>query len=237
MINRCIILTLLTCCVLPMSNFAATCRQTVQELVHNDVSVGEQLDAFIQALYQQPSLTDKDRERILEGVIFAAHKHRFQTRKNPQQTPYIIHPIGVAYNLMTIGQVSDPDTILGGLLHDTVEDTDTSLKELEERFGMTVASLVAEVTDDKSLPKETRKQLQIEHASHKSTGAAQIKLADKLYNLTDLLNSPPADWPQERIAGYFRWAQAVVDNLPQVNAPLKQAVDAAIQSYWDIKSQ
>lgn len=72
------------------------------------------------------------------------------------------------------------------LLHDTVEDTDTTPEELVDRFGPIVARIVQEVTDDKSLPKQERKRLQVEHAPHCSRQAKLVKLADKLYNLRDL---------------------------------------------------
>lgn len=216
-------------------------RQLIQNLAQDNPKVLNQFDLFAQTLRESYSsgqgFIDKDIYRIMDAVAFAAEKHRFQTRKDPDETPYIIHPIGVAYNLMIIGNVRDPDIIIGALLHDTVEDTDTTFEEIDKRFGARVAGFVKEVTDDKSLPKQARKQLQIEHAPEKSAGAAQIKLGDKLYNLTDLSNAPPLDWEKERIDTYFNWAKSVVDALPWVNAPLKQAVDNVIQNYRQNKTR
>lgn len=206
------------------------CRLTVQETVHSHPIVLDKLDAFIQKLTM--TFKKSEIEKILDAVVFAADKHRNQFRKDPKQTPYIIHPIGVASHLITIGRVKDTEIIIAALLHDTVEDTETTFEEINEIFGPRVASLVEEVTDDKTLPKHIRKMLQISHAPHKSPGAALIKLADKLYNLSDLLYFPPPDWTQERVDQYFVWAQTVVDNLPKVNQPLKDAVDATIQKYW-----
>lgn len=77
------------------------------------------------------------------------------------------------------------------LLHDTVEDTDTSPAELEAKFGPIVARIVQEVTDDKGLPKQERKRQQVEHAPHCSCQAKLVKLADKLYNLRDLNRCTP----------------------------------------------
>jgi guanosine-3',5'-bis(diphosphate) 3'-pyrophosphohydrolase len=77
------------------------------------------------------------------------------------------------------------------ILHDTIEDTDATAAELRKRFGDEVARIVLEVTDDKALPKQRRKELQVEHAPHKSEGAALVKLADKTCNLRDIANSPP----------------------------------------------
>jgi guanosine-3',5'-bis(diphosphate) 3'-pyrophosphohydrolase len=217
----------------------AVSRQFIDHLVHASSTVLNQFDAFAHILKQTylagEGLIDKDVYNIIDALVFAAEKHRFQVRKDLNQTPYIIHPIGVAYNLMSIGKVHDPDILIGALLHDTVEDTQTTFDEIEQRFGSRVRAFVQEVTDDKSLPKLMRKQFQVEHAPEKSAGAAQIKLADKLYNLEDLIKAGPIDWDEERVGSYFQWAKAVVDNLPWVNAPLKKAVDDVIEGYWQAK--
>ncbi|CAJ1049890.1 guanosine-3'%2C5'-bis(diphosphate) 3'-pyrophosphohydrolase MESH1 [Xyrichtys novacula] len=128
---------------------------------------------------------------LLETVNFAAEKHRNQRRKDPDKTPYINHPIGVARILSHEGGVTDIQVLQAALLHDTVEDTDTSPAELEEKFGSVVAGIVQEVTDDKSLPKQERKRQQVEHAPHCSHQAKLVKLADKLYNLRDLNRCTP----------------------------------------------
>lgn len=122
----------------------------------------------------------------MKAADFAAKKHRDQRRKDPQQTPYINHPIGVANILINEGGVDDPIVLQAALLHDTVEDTETTLDEIEEHFGPKVRGIVAEVSDDKDLPKEERKRLQVVNAPHKSKEAKLVKLADKLYNLRDL---------------------------------------------------
>jgi guanosine-3',5'-bis(diphosphate) 3'-pyrophosphohydrolase len=147
---------------------------------------------------------------LMEATLFAAEKHRDQRRKDAAETPYINHPIMVVNLLAGVGGITDLETLLAGMLHDTVEDTNTTPDELEERFGHVVRSLVLEVTDDKSLPKAERKRLQIEHAPHLSPAAKVIKIADKIANLTDLLNSPPATWPEERMKQYVTWSRQVV---------------------------
>ncbi len=201
----------------------------------NHPGVQAQCESFIaelRSLLSQGEILEHEVARILNAMRFAAEKHEGQTRKSADHPPYIIHPIGVAHTLATLGQVRDPDVLIAGLLHDTVEDTNTTFEEIRALFGERVEGIVRELTDDKSLPKDERKRLQIVNAPHKSPEAAQIKLSDKLYNLTDLCNDPPADWSTERIDNYFRWAQQVVDALPEVNAPLKQAVDAQIAAYF-----
>ncbi len=126
---------------------------------------------------------------------------------------------------MRVGGVTDAHLLQAAVLHDTVEDTETTLAELETRFGPVVRTLVAEVTDDKSLAKEERKRLQIEHAPTLSVGARQIKLADKICNVRDVVNRPPLDWSPERCADYLRWSEAVVKGCRGVNARLEQEFD------------
>lgn len=107
---------------------------------------------------------------------------------------YIIKIVGVAHILTAEGNISDPEVLQAAILHDTVEDTNTTFDEIEKEFGVSVRKIVAEVTDDKSLPKMERKRLQIEHASASSHNAKLVKLADKLYNLRDLQQSTPEGW-------------------------------------------
>jgi guanosine-3',5'-bis(diphosphate) 3'-pyrophosphohydrolase len=84
------------------------------------------------------------------------------------------------------------------------------------------------VTDDKTIEdKQKRKQLQIEHASHISTSAKLIKLADKISNLRDVANDPPANWNLERRRGYFDWAKQVIDQLRGVHSGLEVLFDRA----------
>lgn len=212
-------------------------RVRLAEISHNNVTVMTNYDnlaGILDAAYhKEKSLSLEQIEQICAGVDFAAEKHRFQTRKNKEKTPYISHPIGVAYNAMAVGEVRDVDVIIGALLHDTVEDTQTTFEEIENKFGKRAASLVREVTDDRSLALETRKRMQVISASQKSIGAAQIKLADKLFNLNDLMHNTPEDWTQARIDGYYEWAQAIVDRLPQANEKLHEAVEDIINTYWE----
>ena len=119
---------------------------------------------------------------------------------------------------------------MAALLHDTIEDTETFPEEIESCFGVRVLSLVKEVTDDKSLPREVRKQLQIENAVHKSVEAKQIKLADKLCNVRDIGKTPPKDWSKKRQITYIDWAEAVVEGLRGANSKLEEAFDQALAS-------
>jgi guanosine-3',5'-bis(diphosphate) 3'-pyrophosphohydrolase len=119
---------------------------------------------------------------------------------------------------------------MAAVLHDTVEDTETTYTELADHFGKKVADVVMEVTDDKSLAKADRKRAQIEHAPHMSKRAALVKLADKICNLRDVAHNPPRDWPLVRRQEYFDWAKAVVDGLPKVNKRMLKAFRTAFEA-------
>jgi len=164
---------------------------------------------------------------IVQALEFAAHKHRDQRRKDAQASPYINHPIALANVLVLEGAVDDPVVLSAALLHDTVEDTQTTPAELREAFGEKIAAIVEEVTDDKDLPKAERKRLQIEHASHISHEAKLVKLADKICNVRDVAYHPPAKWDLARRREYFDWAKAVVDQLRGVHPALEKKFDEA----------
>jgi guanosine-3',5'-bis(diphosphate) 3'-pyrophosphohydrolase len=162
---------------------------------------------------------------LLQAVAFAADKHRNQRRKDAEASPYINHPIALAHVLANEGGVQDVTVLCAAVLHDTIEDTETTADELRALFGEQVASVVLEVTDDKSLEKSVRKQKQIEHAPHISPQAQLVKLADKISNLRDILASPPADWSPERKQAYFDWAAKVVAGLRGVHPGLESVFD------------
>jgi guanosine-3',5'-bis(diphosphate) 3'-pyrophosphohydrolase len=166
-----------------------------------------------------------DIKRYTKCVNFSAIKHRDQRRKDNEKTPYINHPIGVANILANEGDVTDIQVLMAAILHDTVEDTDTSFEEIEDNFGVEIRNIVDEVTDDKNLPKMERKRLQIEHAKTASPKAKLVKLADKLYNLRDLERCTPEGWTEERVAEYFLWSQKVVDNLRGTNCKIEILLD------------
>ena len=165
--------------------------------------------------------------RLLDAINFSAQKHRVQRRKDAEESAYINHPIAVASVLLLEGGIDDLATLQAAILHDTVEDTQTSYEELVGRFGKDVADVVMELTDDKSLPKAERKLLQVTHAHKKSSSAVMVKLADKTCNLRDIVDAPPAGWTVERKREYFDWAKQVVDALPVGSGPLRDAFNGA----------
>jgi GTP diphosphokinase / guanosine-3',5'-bis(diphosphate) 3'-diphosphatase len=167
---------------------------------------------------------------LLAAVEFAARKHRTQTRKDREKSPYINHPVAVAHLLASEGGVDDLVTLQAAILHDTIEDTGTTYDELVERFGREVADVVAEVTDTKSIDRLERKRLQVVNAAHKSVRAAMVKIADKTCNLRDITATPPHDWTEDRKQEYFDWARKVVDALPDTGARLRECFDRAFQA-------
>lgn len=167
-----------------------------------------------------------DTTLILKAAAFAARKHKDQRRKDADASPYINHPLELARVLAEVGGVTDAATLCAALLHDTIEDTDTTNEELVLEFGQEIAALVDEVTDDKTLPKAERKRQQMEHAVTISDKAKRVKLADKISNLTDVATSPPADWALDRKREYFDWAKSVIDRLRGVDAKLEAEFDA-----------
>jgi GTP diphosphokinase / guanosine-3',5'-bis(diphosphate) 3'-diphosphatase len=163
-------------------------------------------------------------ETVLRAAMFAAEKHRTQRRKDIE-TPFINHPIQLAYILVQAG-IEDPVVLAAALLHDTIEDTNTTHDEIEIVFGHEVANIVAECSDDKRLGKLERKQEQIERAAKISARARLVKLADKIANVSDIDGAPPAGWSVERKREYFDWAKKVVDQMRGTHAALEARFDA-----------
>ena len=176
-----------------------------------------------------PAMTidEADLKMLLKALAFAANKHKDQRRRDIDTSPYINHPISLADILCNEAHITDIETICGALLHDTVEDTETTAEELEIEFGPAICNIVMDVTDDKSLPQAVRKQAQIDHAALISDKAKLVKLADKISNLRDVLNNAPADWTLERRLAYFDWARKVIDQLRGVHPVLESLFDEA----------
>jgi GTP diphosphokinase / guanosine-3',5'-bis(diphosphate) 3'-diphosphatase len=163
---------------------------------------------------------------VSSAANFAAERHKDQRRKGKRQVPYVNHLAEVARLLAVATKGTDAELVAAGWLHDTVEDTETSQDELVSTFGDDVASLVMEVTDDKSLPKAERKRLQVLKTPAKTLRAKMIKLAD----LTSNLRQFPEDWESQRINDYFEWADQVAAGCRGVNAELERTFDQTVAS-------
>ncbi|XP_064596106.1 guanosine-3',5'-bis(diphosphate) 3'-pyrophosphohydrolase MESH1-like [Liolophura sinensis] len=164
-------------------------------------------------------------KQVIKCSHFAAKKHKSQRRRDPEGTPYINHPIGVANILVEEADISDLTVIQAALLHDTIEDTDTTLEELKAEFGDEVAGIVLEVSDDKNLPKEQRKLLQIQNAPNLTYKARLVRLADKIYNLRDLRRVTPVGWSESRKREYFHWSLCVLKGIRGTNERMEKILD------------
>ena len=126
-----------------------------------------------------------DQERIYNAYLFAKEKHEGQFRKSGD--PYICHPLHVAIILAELHV--GPDTIIAGLLHDVVEDTDTILDQIKERFGSDVAGMVDGVTKLTKMKFSSLEEKQAENhqkmllAMGKDIRVIVVKLADRLHNI------------------------------------------------------
>lgn len=152
---------------------------------------------------------------LIDAVNFACCKHRDQRRKNSTNSPYINHPVEVAHILAENG-VEDLEVLQAALLHDVLEDTDTTYEELEGRFGRKVAGVVKEVTDDKSTSKYTRKKAQLDLTQFKSLEARLVKIGDKISNTRDLKSNPPEGWSELQRLGYLHWSFAICVSILDV---------------------
>ena len=173
------------------------------------------------------ALDSDDLKKLMHALEFASRKHKDQRRKDVDASPYINHPISLANILCNEAHVTDIDVICGALLHDTVEDTDTTEEELEKEFGKTICNIVMAVSDDPALSRVERKQAQIDHAGHASDEAKLVKLADKVSNLRDVAINSPADWSLERRQEYFDWGKQVIDQVRGVHPLLESLFDDA----------
>ena len=181
-------------------------------------------------------MTSPSLARVIDAIAFAAEAHRQQRRKDEDRTPYINHPVALVRILAVEAGIDDADVLCAAALHDVLEDCcgqegqptlDEGRALLQQRFGPQVLAYVEAVTDDKSLPKEERKRLQVEHAAHAPRGAKLVKLADKIANLRDIAASPPADWSLQRRQEYVAWAGTVVDAIRGTDPALEALFDHA----------
>ena len=166
--------------------------------------------------------------KILEAASFAAKKHSGQKRKGALGEPYINHPLEVAQILAAIGGIKEHEILIAAILHDTIEDTDTTESEITKLFGKKVTGFVLEVSDDKTLSKAERKQRQIDQAPKLSVGAKQIKLADKISNIEDIIENPPSSWSLERKLEYIEWGENVIEGVRGANPDLEKFFTAVV---------
>ncbi len=174
------------------------------------------------------SVSGNDVSGLLQALRFAAEKHRDHRRKGATAAPYINHPITVAEQLAAFGLGSDMELLMAAILHDVVEDTDTTEAELVEVFGKRVARIVMEVTDDNTLRRTERKKLVVSKISGKSREARLLKLSDLIANIGDMIHHPP-HWTDDRKREYLDWGEAVVNRLRGTHGGLEERFDALLR--------
>lgn len=213
----------------------AHCRQFVAQRCNRNPRVMSALNKAIDSwvsLFGHKTGQSIDLERLLSAVEFAAEKHQFQTRKDGEKTPYLIHPIGVAQLTLELGGLKDPDALIAALLHDTIEDTETTPEELEQLFGPHVLALVLDLTKPTELEGDASKLAQIAHAPHMHEDAKIIKLADRFYNMCDLEN---VAWDQDRIDAYILWGAKLAQVLRGTSPLLEKAIDDKVTSHFQMR--
>lgn len=122
--------------------------------------------------------------KLEKAIIFATNKHQGQKRK-AKLIPYIVHPLEVMDILRKNG--ADEDTMIVGVLHDTVEDTNTTSKEIENEFGKEISYLVEYESEHKGGPYRERKQEHMDRLKIAPKKAKMVNCADKLSNLSAIL--------------------------------------------------
>ncbi len=165
---------------------------------------------------------------LLHALRFAAEKHRDHRRKGATAAPYINHPIAVAEQLAAFGLGGDMELLMAAILHDVVEDTDTTEAELVEVFGERVTEIVMEVTDDGTLRRGERKKLVVSKIAGKSREARMLKLSDLIANIGDMIHHPP-HWNDDRKREYLDWGEAVVNRLRGTHDGLEARFDALVK--------
>lgn len=206
-----------------------TYKQELSELSKSNANVLQRFDHLVDVLKAHYLETDSNFPilKLLDAISFAAQKHQDQIRKDEAATPYIFHPMGVALSLWEEGSVRNPTVLIAALLHDTLEDTDTTKEEIEALFGIQVSEIVSELTNPSGFSAEEAKAWQIEHAPTLSQEAKLVKLADRLYNIRDL-RIPPVGWSEDKIQKYYEWGQKLLDALRGTHSVLEQLLQDEI---------
>src|SRR3954447_7409410 len=124
---------------------------------------------------------------VIEKALQIAAKAHVNQRRKGSDIPYIVHPVAVGMILMKAGY--DEVLIAAGILHDTVEDTDLSLQDVEQEFGTKIAEIVAGCSEpDKSLSWDQRKTHTIEYLKNAPSDIRAVACADKLHNIRSITN-------------------------------------------------
>lgn len=167
---------------------------------------------------------------VSAAADFAARRHSGQTLKGRKRAPYVNHLAEVAALAASAPAGRDAEIVAAGWLHDAVEDGRATFAEVEDLAGPRVRRLVAELTDDMSLPDEERRRRQVAEVAGKSAEARLLKLCDKISKVREMAADPPADWPPRQVEAYVLWCLAVVDaGCRGLDAALEGEFDRAVE--------
>lgn len=164
---------------------------------------------------------------LARAYALAAARHAGQRRRAAQDEAYLNHLVEVANLLAYATDGTDPVLVAGGILHDAIEDTETTETELTTLFGPEVATLVSEVTDPPDIEESARRQRQVDHAPGLSRRARLLKIADKTSNIRERLAHRPPGLSDAQIRDYVDWGAMVVAGCRGLNAKLEDAFDEA----------
>lgn len=199
----------------------------------NNLSVRTALYHLLQSWNTLENLDDV--EKLLTALEFSAQYHSGQYRDGEDKIPYIIHPIGVCILVWESGTGATTDMLIAALLHDTLEDTDATAEEIENLFGPHVLRLVLDLTTDPKLSSKEAKQHQLDHAPYMHEQAKVVKLCDRLYNITDLLNSPPPTWSQEGKDAYIAHTEKLVKALEGAAPFIENEIANIVAAYKSLQ--
>jgi len=156
--------------------------------------------------------------RLLEALDFAAERHSAQRRKGPDAAPYVNHLIEVAMLVSRVGGIDDVEVVIAAVLHDVLEDTPTTAEEVAGRFGERVCTFVRALSDDKSLPRQRRRQITLEELPNMDALVKVVKLADLASNIKFL----PQTWSYERQLEYLQWSESAATICESECQPLAE---------------
>lgn len=139
--------------------------------------------------------------------------------------------------LYSVGGVTDPKVLQAALLQFVVEETTTTLADIKEYFGIEIQRIVAELTEDKTLPKDQRRRLALLKIERASTAAKLIKLATLLHDLDEMVLSPRPDWSLTRFRERFSYVREVNECIRGTNISLETAIDSLLHGKFRFHHQ
>lgn len=165
-------------------------------------------------------------------IIFAAKKHLESNQTiTDSDLPYVIHLSNVTMEILTASNHTDNFdlnfAVQVALLHDTLEDTNTTFEELETEFGFEIAEGVSALTKNANLPKEEKMLDSLSRISKLRKEVWAVKLADRITNL----QKPPRIWDNPKRINYKKEALIILEKLKGGNSYLENRLQTKIEEY------